>query len=258
MDTNFIKHDMHDNDWIGVVVNNQDPTFSGRAQVRVFGVMEGIIDEHIPWATPTNSEVFGLDGGGSMSVPKIGTFVRIQFNNGDIYAPEILSVQNLDTDLIDKIKKDYNDGCHVILHDPVENLSILHLRESGLVIKKADSFIQITPDSMITIEHADTDSVIQLIGDKIEISTKNEVNIHAAAKATVTADEVIVAGSQRTKIGPGPTYEYAILAGGLWAILDTLAIAIDAKTPPTPGITQGMLEALKAQAQSMNVKISKF
>ena len=256
MDTNFIKHDLHDNDWIGVVINNLDPTFSGRAQVRVFGVMEGIINEHIPWASPVNSEVYGLDGGGSLSVPKIGQFVRIQFNNGDIYAPEILAIQNIDTDLIDKIKEDYNDGCHVLLHDPVENLSIIHLRESGLMIFKNESFFQITPDSMITLQHADSDSIIQMEGDVINVTSKNEVNITAAAKATVNADETIVQGSQRTKVGPGP-YKHAILAEPMWSLMTTLATALDAKLPPTPGVNVGLVTQAMQAATSTNVLISK-
>jgi len=256
MNTDFIKHDLHDNDWVGVIINNQDPTFSGRAQVRVFGVMEGIIDKHIPWASPVNSDVYGFDGGASLSVPKIGQFVRIQFNNGDIYAPEILAIQNIDTDLIDKIKEDYNDGCHVLLHDPVENLSIIHLRESGLMIFKNESFFQITPDSMITLQHADGDSIIQMEGDKINIASKNEVNVTAAAKATVEADEVIVKGSQRTKVGPGP-YNHAMLAEPAWSLISTLAAALDAKLPPTPGVNVGLVNAAMQAATSTNVLISK-
>ena len=99
-DIEFITHNLHEEDWIGVVINNQDPTFSGRAQVRVFGLMDGVIDEHIPWAVPQTSTIFGSDGGGNLSIPKLGQFVRIQFNNGDLYAPEIECLQNIDTNLI--------------------------------------------------------------------------------------------------------------------------------------------------------------
>lgn len=141
----IINNDFHDNDWMGIVINNQDPTFSGRAQVKVFGLMEDILEEHIPWAYPINSTIFGGDGGGSLSIPKLGQFVRIRFNNGDLYSPEITSLQNIDTNLIEKIKEDY-DGSHVLLHDPLEDLSIIYLRGSGLMIFLKDSFFQISPD----------------------------------------------------------------------------------------------------------------
>ena len=252
MDTRFIDNDLHDNDWVGVVINNQDPTFSGRAKVRVLGVMDGIIDEHIPWATPITGDLYGLDGAGMMSVPKIGAWVRIQFNNGDLYAPEIRAIQNLDTDLIDKIRDDY-DGAHVILHDPLENLSIIFLRTSGLMIFYKESFFQITPDSMITLQHADGDSIIQMEGDKINIASKNEVNITAAGKATVNADEVVIGGNQRTKIGPGPTYKHAVLAEPMWSLMMQMATALDGKLPPTPGLNIGLVTEAMQAATSVNV-----
>jgi hypothetical protein len=255
MDIKFINNDLHDNDWIGVVINNEDPTFSGRAKVRVVGVMDGIQDEHVPWAVPITGDVYGLDGAGMMSVPKLGSWCRVQFCNGDLYSPEIRAIQNLDTDLIEKIKEDYNDGCHVILHDPVENLSILHLRESGLMIFKNESFFQITPDSMITLYHADGDSIIQMEGDIINVTSKNEVNVTAASKATVNADEVIVQGSQRTKVGPGP-YKHAVLAEPMWSLMTQLATALDAKLPPTPGVTVGLVTSAMQAATSTNVLIS--
>ena len=256
MDIRFIDNDLHNNDWVGVVIYNQDPTFAGRAKVRVLGVMDGIKDEHIPWAVPITGDVYGEDGAGMMSVPKLGAWCRIQFNNGDLYAPEIRAIQNLDNDLIDKIKNDYNEGCHVILHDPTENLSILHLRKSGLMLFKNESFFQITPDSMITLQHADGDSIIQMEGDKINVASKNEVNITAAAKATVNADEVVVSGSQRTKIGGGP-YNHAMLAEPTWSLLTTLATALDAKLPPSPGVNIGLVNSARQAATSTNVLISK-
>jgi len=254
MDIKFIDNDLHDNDWLGLVINNQDPTFSGRAKVRVLGVMDGIIDEHIPWATPITGDLYGLDGAGMLSVPKLGSWVRIQFNNGDLYAPEIRAIQTIDTDLIEKIKEDY-DGAHVILHDPTENLSIIFLRNSGLMIFYKESFFQIHPDSMITLQHADGDSIMQMEGDKINIASKNEVNVTAAAKATINADEVVINGSQRTKIGSGP-YKHAALAEPLWSLMVQMATALDAKLPPTPGVNVGLVNAAIQAATSTNVLIS--
>jgi|AntAceMinimDraft_10_1070366.scaffolds.fasta_scaffold06500_4 hypothetical protein len=251
----FLDRNLADNDWIGLVLNNQDPTFSGRAQVRVFGVMNGIIDEHIPWAYPVNSNVFGGDGGGSISIPKIGQFVRIRFNNGDVYSPEIIAIQNIDTNLIDRIKEDY-DGTHVILHDPIEDLSIIYQKNSGLMVFYRDSFFQISPDSMITLQHADSESLIQMEGDITRIVTKNEVEVSAATKATITADEVVINGNQTTKIGH-PPYSHGILAEPIWALLSTLATALDAKLPATPGVNAGLIEAVKQSATSTNVLIGK-
>lgn len=250
----FIQHDYHDNDWIGIVINTKDPTFSGRAQVKVLGIMDDIKDEHIPWCVPINSTIFAGNGAGSISIPKVGQFVRVQFNNGDIYAPEYTTIQNIDTDLIKKIKDDYQ-GTHVLLYDPAEELTVIYQVGSGFQIFLKESFIQISPDTMITLQTPNGDSIVQMDGDIVNVTTKNEVNISAAAKAEITADEVIINGSQTTKVGPGP-YMHAVLAEPIWALLSTLATALDAKLPATPGVSMGVVEAAKQAATSTNVMIS--
>lgn len=250
----FIQHDLHDNDWIGIVVNNQDPIFSGRCQVKVLGLLDGIPDNHLPWATPVNSTIFAGDGAGSISIPKIGQFIRVQFNNGDMYAPEYTTIQNIDTELIKKIKDDY-DGAHVLLYDPLEELTIIYQKKSGIQIVYRGSLFQISPDSMITLQTPDIESVIQLEGDTIRLATKNEVHISAASRVEVNADEVQILGSQTTKIGPGP-YSHCILAEPLWGLISTLASSLDLKYPCTPGVNVGLCEAAKSAATSTNVMIS--
>lgn len=253
-DPDFLNKGMRDNDWIGVVTNNNDPFFSGRCQIRVYRLMDDIDAKDLPWAVPVNSTVFAGNGSGSISVPKIGHIVRVSFNNGDIYAPEYTTIQNIDTDLIQEIKDDY-DGTHVLLYDPDEELNVIYQRNRGFQIFYRESFIQISPDSMITLQHANQDSIIQLEGDKCNIVTKNEINISAAAKVDVTADEVRVAGNQTTKVGPGP-YNHAVMAEILFPLLSTLATAIDAKMPSTPGVNVGLVEQAKQAATSTNVLIS--
>jgi len=253
-DIDFIQHDLHDNDWIGVIVNTKDPTFSGRAQIRIFGLLDDIPDEHLPWAVPINSTIFAGDGAGSLSVPKVGQFVRVQFNNGDLYAPEYTTIQNIDTELIKRIKDDY-EGTHVLLYDPTEEVTIIFQKNSGLQIFFKESYIQITPDTMITLSTPNGDAIMQMDGDVVNLTTKNEVKVAAGAKAEVVADEVIVNGAQTTKIGPGP-YSHAILAEPMWSLLLTLATALDAKFPSTPGVNAGLVESAKQAATSTNVMIS--
>ena len=249
----FLKKDLYDNDFIGVVTNNIDALFSGRCQIRVFRLMDGIDARDLPWAVPINSTFFAGDGAGSLSVPKIGQIVRVQFNNGDIYAPEYSTIQNVDTELIEAIKEDY-DGTHVLAFDPDEGLNIIYQKNLGIQIFYRESFFQIAPDSMITIQHANQDSIIQLEGDKCNITTKNEVNIAAGAKVEVSADEVIAAGNQTTKIG-SPPYYHAVMAEVLFPLLQTLATSIDAKMPATPGVNVGLVQQAKHAATSKNVLI---
>jgi hypothetical protein len=250
-----VHHDLKDNYFIGVVKDNKDPLCAGRCKIHVFGITDTIPDEHLYWATPLNSTVFANNGGGSISIPKIGHIVRVQFNNGELAAPEYFSIQNIDTQLIQKIQDDY-EGTHVLLYDPDEELSVIYQRNSGFQIYYKESFIQISPDNMITLQHSNMDSVIELKGDKITIASKNEIVISAASKINITADETVVEGSQITKIGPGPYY-HGILAEVLFPLLTTMASSIDAKFPITPGVLVGLVESSKSAATSTNVLLSK-
>jgi hypothetical protein len=252
---NFMTKDLHDNDWIGIIENNKDTLFAGRAQIRVFRLFDDIESSMLPWAIPINSTVMGENGGGSLSVPKIGMLVRVQFNNGDISAPEYTSIQNVDSTLIEAIKEDY-DGTHVMLYDPEQELSVVFQKSSGFKIFLKESFIQISQDSMITIQHANSDSLIQLEGENCNVVTKNKINISAGSTVTVNADEVVAAGNQTTKLGP-TGYNHAVLGEPLIALLSTLATAIDAKMPSTPGVNAGLVQQTKQAMLSKNVLIGK-
>lgn len=254
-DLRLYPKNLKDNDWLGVIVNNADPLFSGRCQVKVYLLYDDIPNDDIPWATPINSTVFSGDGAGSISVPKIGQIVRIQFNNGDIYAPEYTTIQNIDTKLIDTIKNDY-EGTHVLLYDPDEELNVIYQRSTGIQMFYRGSFIQISPDSMITIQHSNNESIIQLEGDKCNITTKNEVNIAAGARVELVADEVAAIGKDTTKVGSAPYYS-AVLAEPLFSLLTTMATALDAKMPATPGVNTSLVEQVKQAAISKNVLIGK-
>ena len=244
---------LHDNDFLGIISSNLDPLFSGRAQIRVFRLHDNLDSKDLPWAVPINSTVFAGDGAGSLSIPKIGQIVRVQFNNGDLYSPEYTTIQNIDTALIEEIKADY-DGTHVLLYDPDEELNVIYQRNRGFQIFYRGSFVQISPDSMITIQHANQDSLIQLNGDKMSIVTKNEIGISAAAKITMNADEVITSGNQVTKCG-GPPYSPAVLGSVLFPLLQTMATAIDAKFPSTPGVNVGLVQQAQNACLSKNVLI---
>jgi len=254
-DIDYLVHDLKDPDWIGQVINITDSTFSGRCQVRVFGLMDNIKNEHIPWATPINSTVFSSDNGaGSLSIPKLGSLVKVSFNNGDIYAPEYSSIQNIDPDLINKIRSDYI-GTHILLYDSDQNLSIIFQPSNGITISFKDSFFQISPDSLITIQSPDNQSTIQLDNDITNIATQNKVNISAATQVTVQADECIVKGSTKTKIGPGGYYS-GVCGEPLVSLLLTLAQMIDSKMSLTPGVATNLVETTKSAILSTNCLIS--
>jgi len=254
-EVDFRGPDLDNFGWIGVIVDNKDPLFSGRAKIRVFGLFDNTDPKFIPWATQMSSVVFGSDGGGSLSVPKIGQIVRVGFDNGDMYAMSYICIQNVDNQLIEKIKGDYLNT-QVLIYDMDANLSIIYQPASGLQIFYKDSFFQISPDSLITLQTPNNDSVIQMEGDVTRITTKNEVNVAAAAKCTITADEVVVNGKNTTKNGPGP-YNHAVAGEPLIALLMSMASIIDSKFSASPGVTTALVQSAKQAILSTNVLISK-
>ena len=253
--------------WVGKIVDNKDPQFSGRCKIRVYGKFDGTVnmddptssylipDEDLPWANPANSAIFaGKSGGaGSLSVPKIGTVVKVQFN-GNIYTPEYIAIQDINSGLINEIKSSY-DNANVLYYDEDENVKILYTQQGGLNIFAKDSHIAINPDSSITIEYKGTESIIELVGSTINITANSTVNVTSNSRVNITSSESILNGSDITKLGPAPTYS-AVLAEPLWIFMKMMASAIDAKTPSTPGVLSSQASSFEQLSTSKNVKLT--
>jgi hypothetical protein len=267
---NFLaEDDLTGSDWIGEVVDNNDPEFSGRCKVRVFGKFDGtndidnsesgyvIPDDHLPWAYPAGSSIFGGGegkGAGSLSVPKVGSKVKIRFSTGNIYAPEYVTVQDLNQGVIDEVSASYQNA-HVLFYDEDEKSKIVYTPAKGLEIFHKDSHIVINPDSSITIEHANTSSIIELVGPNINITANSTVNITANSKVQSEASECVMNGTSVTKLGPAPAYS-AVLAEPLWTFLKMMASAVDAKLPSTPGVLSTQAASFEQLSTSKNVKVS--
>lgn len=118
-----------------------------------------------------------------------------------------------------------------------------------------DSHIVINPDSSITIEHKDTESIIELTGSTINITANSTINITANSKINAEASESIFNGTSATKLGPAPSYS-GVLAEPLWTFLKMLASAVDAKTPSTPGVMSTQAASFEQLSTSKNVRLS--
>ena len=95
----FDKKDLKDKIFVGIVENVYDDERRGRIQVRVEGIFNDILLEHIPWAEPQRS----LDGR-SFCVPSIGKLVNVLFVNGNIYEPQYIYSENYNVNLQEKLK----------------------------------------------------------------------------------------------------------------------------------------------------------
>jgi hypothetical protein len=256
-------------EWLGDVEDNQDPEFAGRCKVRIYGLFDGTEKDEIPdspykistgdlpWCYPANGVFFASGeskGSGSLSVPKKGSKVKVRFNGGNLYAPEYFAVQDVNEDLSDEIRDSY-ENAHVILFDKDQELKIVYKVNTGFQIYHKGSNITINPDSSITIEHKNTQSIIELVGGTINITANSTINITSNSKIEAESSESIFNGNVSTKLGPSPQYS-AVLAEPLWAFLKILSSAVDAKLPLTPSAMASQAEAFEAISTSKNVKIS--
>ena len=244
--------DLSNKNFIGRVIFNEDPDFSGRCKVKVFGLMDELDNMFVPWFAPMTSSVFSSNtGGGSMSVPKLGTLVRVRFANDDIYSGEYTNIQNVDPYLAEEIKTDYV-GTHVICYDADEELMILFQPHYGLRLYYKESYFSIAPDNMITLSTPNNESIIQMVGDEMRLTTKGSINITSTDVVNVDSGVVNI-NSKTTNIGKGDLVP-AVNGDELLKVLKSLATQISAKYPVTPGTPNPMSFG---SILSNSVKISK-
>lgn len=228
--------------YIGKVVYNKDPDYSGRCKVRVYGLMDEIEDDLLPWFTPINSCVFSGMGNGCISIPKIGTYVRVKFANGDIYSGEYSAIQNLDPSMINEIKDNY-ENTHVVCYDSDKDFYMMFQPSKitngqqdgkGFKIYYNDSIIQITPDGRIYCQTAEGESIIEMNGEDIKIVGGNEVTVAGATNVNVIGGTINLKGND-VNIGNNAS-ESAVLGNSLVAVLKAMCLAIQQKNPITPGL----------------------
>lgn len=248
--------------YIGKVEDIEDPKLEGRCKIRVFSLFDDIPTEDLPWAVPYGKPTFfGQDArAGSISIPKVGAIVKVQFNDGDIYSPEYTQVQELGDDIKTELKKGGKKyaGSHFILFDGDEEIKFWFDREIGLQMELKKSFIRIdNATSNVLIEHKDHLSSVALEGNVIKIVSNSEVQVTTGSKATVEAKTVHIKG-ENTLVGASSIQNSAVLGEPLFAVLKVMATAIDAKVPSTAGAIAQAVEAAKAAALSRSVTIGKF
>lgn len=243
------------NHYLGVVVDNKDPEFRGRAKIKVFGIFDDLNTEEIPWAHQRFDLSFGEGGGsGRMSVPKLGSVVHVQFNNRNYYSPEYKAIQELSPDLISEISRSY-DGAHSLIYDGIEDLRIYYTVERGLVIDLKDSRIVIRNDNSILISHANDSSSIELRGGVITKYADQEIEATAINRIKHISEEFHADG-KTTNLGHNPVFS-ALCAEPLWDFLKTLSSGLDSKSPSTPGVYTSLAEKYEILSTSKTVRVTR-
>ena len=241
---------------LGTVESIDDPTYSGRIKVRVPGLHDNITTEELPWCSYGGSPIFSGNGGGSLSVARVGQQVRVQFKSGEKTSMEWIANNQLDPDLINEIKDDY-ENAHVLLYDSAVDLSIKYQTGTGLTIYYQGSFIQIMPDNTITIHYGlgATGTQIQLSKDRVDIQANNQINLTTPGTINLEADNIILNSKSSTQLKGDAPGEAAINGSALMTLLTLMAGVIDAKIPAGPGMTAATVNSMKEAILNQHIQL---
>lgn len=276
---------LRDKDWLGIIVDIEDPLKRGRAKIRIFERFDqrSFIDDKgtypdqplklsdyleesnfilpnkaLPWMFQVNSTVFAggeNPGSGSYSTPKLGSLVKVNFVNDDIYSGEYHIVHKLNKKMMDIITKEEGDyiNANVTFFDEDEDYWSLYTKSIGLQVFHKGSQIVIRPDSSIFIEHKDSESMIELKGPDIKIVSNRDIDITSDNRITVNSSIVKINGDN-TYLGSSPTFS-AVQGEPLIKLLKAMAVIIDGKMSPSPGVASSAVDAASNLILAQTVKI---
>lgn len=245
-----------DNIVIATVVSIDDPTYSGRIKVRVPGFHDNISDEALPWCSFVGSNMFSGNGGGSISVARVGQQVRVKFNSDDPTSMEWYATGMLDRKLREELKNDYKNA-HVLIYDSAIDLSIKYQTSTGLIIYYKGSYIQITPDNNITLHYGEgaTGTQIQLSKDRVDIQAQNQINLTTPGTINLEADNIILNSKSSTQIKGDKAGEANVNGVALMSMLTILAGMIDTKVPVTGGIAAQLINSQKEAILNQHIQL---
>ena len=197
----FFKDNVRDGNYCGTVVDIEDPLNIGRIKVAVFGFFDELDPLLIPWATPGNGWSAGsASGAGSFSIPKLGTVVDVQFDNGNIYNPVYKYHQRISDELREEVGEDRN--AHSIVYDSDNAIKVYYTSGKGLMLDFQETQVNIKPDNTIIIQNPN--------GDKVELVNDGNITIETGTKVTVKSPEVIIDAANKIELGKGASEDLVL------------------------------------------------
>jgi hypothetical protein len=228
-DQNAYSDDLLATSWLGEVMDVADPQKMGRIKVKVFGKLDDIPVDDMPWAYPGNNHTGGSDtGGGFYSVPKVGSLVSIKFDCVYLGHPEYFFLQNISDQLRDEIKGSYTNA-HSLIYDTITEgfVKVYFTEQKGLMLDYKNSQINIRPDKSIILHTDSRNSIVEMLDDgTMNIYHKNNINIIGDAKLNVTIKgDTTVTTSGKTLVKTSATTD--IESGGAITIKSGASVTIN-------------------------------
>ncbi len=233
--------DLRGSQWIGIVEDTNDDLFEGRCKVRVLGKMDQRVNledpgsdfvlptRALPWARPSVASSGGSQSGsGTFSVPKIGTVLRVTFDNGNYYAPVYHETLYPSDELKTEIENSYPNS-HILIYDTAfgltgggneeitneregESIKVFFTEEKGLVMDYTTTAgptkINIKPDNSVEIVNANGDTIVMLNDGNITFTHSAKFIINSTDNteinckdATIRCENMVVKSSKSIELG---------------------------------------------------------
>lgn len=272
--------------WIGIVEDTNDDLFEGRCRIRVFGKMDQRQDPEdpqsayimptasLPWARPSVSSSGGSNtGSGTFSVPKLGTILRVTFDNGNYYSPVYHESLYPSDETKAEIEAAYPNS-HVLIYDTAfgltgelesgnpevtneregEHIKVFFTEEKGLMMDytttEGPTTVNIKPDNSVEIINANGDSIVMLNDGNITFTHSAKFTINSidnteinCKDAVINCENTIINHSSSIELGEGAT-EKVVLGDSFMSFFNSHVHIgnLGAPTsPPTSPFTPSLL-----------------
>ena len=226
--TNFNADDLRTTQWIGIVEDTNDDIFEGRCKIRVYGKMDDRVDPEdpqsafkiptaaLPWSRPHQLMYGGSNSGsGKFEIPKLGSIVRVTFDNGNFYQPVYHENVYPSDETKAEIEASYQNS-HVLIYDTAfgltgtledgvseatneregEHIKVFFTEEKGLMMDytttEGPTTVNVKPDNSVEIINANGDSIVMLNDGNITFTHSAQVTINSGANTEINCEDAII------------------------------------------------------------------
>ena len=225
---NFNADDLRTTQWVGIVEDTADDIFEGRCKIRVYGKMDDRVDPEdpesayklptaaLPWARPHQLMYGGsATGSGKFEIPKLGSVVRLTFDNGNFYQPIYHENIYPSDETKAEIEASYQNS-HVLIYDTAfgltgelqdgvsevtneregEHVKVFFTEEKGLMMDytttEGPTTINIKPDNSVEIINTNGDTIVMLNDGNITFTHSAQFTINSGANTEINCEDAII------------------------------------------------------------------
>ena len=233
---NFNADDLRTTQWVGIVEDTNDDIFEGRCKIRVYGKMDDRVDPEdpqsafkiptaaLPWSRPHQLMYGGSNtGSGKFEIPKLGSIVRLTFDNGNFYQPVYHENIYPSDETKAEVEPSYQNS-HVLIYDTAfgltgtledgvsevtneregEHIKVFFTEEKGLMMDytttEGPTTVNVKPDNSVEIINANGDSIIMLNDGNITFTHSAQFTINSGADTVINATTNTVINCVEAKI----------------------------------------------------------